>query len=91
MFLIRGYMKLLTALVLSIFTFTSCMAIALGIRDEGDRSIAFADISMSLASSHSYRQARLAAELCPSPEGLLLHTDKLRDREEPRSKIKARS
>ncbi len=43
------------------------MAIARGIKDEGDRSVAFAGISQSLALSHLYRQARQAADLCPSP------------------------
>ena len=43
------------------------MAIARGIKDEDDRSFAFAKISQSLAFSHLYKQARQAADLCPLP------------------------
>ncbi|HST22206.1 MAG TPA: hypothetical protein VLR90_13870, partial [Blastocatellia bacterium] len=43
------------------------MAIARTIKDEDWRSIAFADISLAFALSHSYRQARQAADLCPAP------------------------
>ena len=43
------------------------MAIARSIKGEDERSFALFKISQSLALSHSYKQARQAADLCPSP------------------------